>query len=205
MPECSKLGKEIFSALVVNVRGSTDVSTVMSIGSVIELDFDVAAAYDEHASAMLGFAVNALRDRTLAEDCVQETFFRAWRARSRFEPSRGSLRTWLFAIERNVIVDVQRSLTRMPMPASDRIEDIDRGSGGVTRDTSPDVDERLRIIAALALLSPEHREVVVAVHLGGSTYAELSESTGVAVRTLRTRTFYALRALRDHLDGQEES
>ncbi|MDZ7928910.1 MAG: sigma-70 family RNA polymerase sigma factor [Rhodococcus sp. (in: high G+C Gram-positive bacteria)] len=177
----------------------------MSIGSVIELHFDVAAAYDEHASAMLGFAVNALRDRTLAEDCVQETFFRAWRARSRFEPRRGSLRTWLFAIERNVIVDVQRSLTRMPMPASDRIEDIDRGSGAVTRDTSPDVDERLRIIAALALLSPEHRQVVVAVHLTGSTYAELSESTGVAVRTLRTRTFYALRALRDHLDGKEET
>ncbi len=90
----------------MNVRGSTDVFTVMSIGSVIELDFDVAAAYDEHASAMLGFAVNALRDRTLAEDCVQETFLRAWRARARFEPRRGSLRTWLFAIERNVIVDV---------------------------------------------------------------------------------------------------
>ena len=187
----------------MNVRGSTDVFTVMSIGSVIELDFDVAAAYDEHASAMLGFAVNALRDRTLAEDCVQETFLRAWRARSRFEPRRGSLRTWLFAIERNVIVDVQRSLTRMPVPASDRIEDIDRGS--VTRDTSPDVDERLRIIAALALLSPEHRQVVVAVHLAGSTYAELSESTGVAVRTLRTRAFYALRALRDHLDAKEET
>ncbi|MFI8566679.1 RNA polymerase sigma factor [Rhodococcus sp. NPDC078407] len=177
----------------------------MSIGSVIELHFDVAAAYDEHASAMLGFAVNALRDRTLAEDCVQETFFRAWRARSRFEPNRGSLRTWLFAIERNVIIDVQRSLTRMPMPASDRIEDIDREPAGVTRDTSPDVDERLRIIAALALLSPDHRQVVVAVHLAGTTYAELSESTGVAVRTLRTRAFYALRALRDHLDGQEEA
>ncbi|WP_415973325.1 RNA polymerase sigma factor [Rhodococcus sp. 077-4] len=89
------------------------------------------------------------------------------------------------------------------MPASDRIEDIDRGS--VTRDTSPDVDERLRIIAALALLSPEHRQVVVAVLLAGSTYTELSESTGVAVRTLRTRAFYALRALREHLDGSEDT
>ena len=114
------------------------------------------------------------------------------------------MRTWLFAIERNVIVDVQRSLTRMPVSASDRIEDIDRGSSAVTRDTSPDVDERLRIVAALALLSPEHRQVVVAVHLAGSTYAQLSASTGVSVRTLRTRAFYALRALRDHLDGQEE-
>ncbi|OZC97497.1 RNA polymerase [Rhodococcus sp. 06-235-1A] len=189
----------------MNARASVDVVTVMSIGSVIELDFDVAVAYDEHASAMLGFAVNALRDRTLAEDCVQETFLRAWRARSRFEPGRGSLRTWLFAIERNVIVDVQRSLSRMPISASERIEDVDRQSVAVSRDTSPDVDERLRIIAALALLSPDHRQVVVAVHLAGTTYAELSESTGVAVRTLRTRAFYALRALRDHLDGQEEA
>ncbi|MGV8875856.1 MAG: sigma-70 family RNA polymerase sigma factor [Rhodococcus sp. (in: high G+C Gram-positive bacteria)] len=189
----------------MNARASTDVVTVMSIGSVIELDFDVAAAYDEHASAMLGFAVNALRDRTLAEDCVQETFLRAWRARSRFETSRGSLRTWLFAIERNVIVDVQRSRTRMPVPASDRIEDTDRLSGAISRDTSPDVDERLRIIGALSMLSPDHRQVVVAIHLAGSTYAELSASTGVAVRTLRTRAFYALRALRDHLDGKDET
>ncbi|MGB2720558.1 MAG: sigma-70 family RNA polymerase sigma factor [Rhodococcus sp. (in: high G+C Gram-positive bacteria)] len=177
----------------------------MSIGSVIELDFDVAAAYDDHASVMLGFAVNALGDRALAEDCVQETFLRAWRARSQFEPGLGSLRTWLFAIERNVIVDLRRSLTRIPVSASERIDDIDRLSGAISRDTSPDVDERLRIIAALSLLSPDHRQVVVAVHLAGTTYAELSESTGVAVRTLRTRAFYALRALRDHLDGQEEA
>ncbi|WP_206486668.1 RNA polymerase sigma factor [Rhodococcus sp. KRD162] len=177
----------------------------MSIGSVIELDFDVAAAYDEHASALLGFAVNTLRDRTLAEDCVQETFLRAWRARSRFDPARGSLRTWLFAIARNVVVDVQRSLARLPVPASDRIDDVDRHSGTVSRDTSPDIDERLRIIAALSQLSPEHRQVVVAVHLTGRTYAEVSESTGVAVRTLRTRTFYALRALREHLDRKDET
>ncbi|MBY4129395.1 sigma-70 family RNA polymerase sigma factor [Rhodococcus fascians] len=188
----------------MNVRASTDVVTVMSIGSVIELDFDLAAAYDEHASAMLGFAMNALRDRTLAEDCVQETFLRAWRARSRFEPERGSLRTWLFAIERNVIVDVHRSLTRMPISATEQSDRNDRQSVAISRDTSPDVDERLRIVAALALLSPDHRQVVVAVHLAGTTYAELSESTGVAVRTLRTRAFYALRALRHHLEGREE-
>ncbi|MGC5225504.1 RNA polymerase sigma factor, partial [Micromonospora sp. DT81.3] len=39
--------------------------------------FDAARAFDAHGSALLGFAVNALRDRPLAEDCVQETFLRA--------------------------------------------------------------------------------------------------------------------------------
>lgn len=172
----------------------------MSIGSVIELDFDVASAYDEHASVMLGFAVNALRDRALAEDCVQETFLRAWRARARFDADRGSVRTWLFAIERNVIIDVQRSIARLPATTSHRNED----DTVATRDDSQDTIERLRIVEALALLSPEHRQVIVAVHLAGTTYAELAESTGVPVRTLRTRAFYALRALRSHLDGQED-
>ncbi|MBY4227793.1 sigma-70 family RNA polymerase sigma factor [Rhodococcus fascians] len=188
----------------MNACGAADVITVMSIGSVIELNFDVAAAYDQHASEMLGYAVNALRDRALAQDCVQETFLRAWRARARFDPSRGSLRTWLFAIERNVIVDLVRSQARVPATTSDRPDEHERGPNTVTRDTTADTDERLRIIAALAQLSPDHREVVVAVHVSGSSYAELSESTGVPVRTLRTRAFYALKALRRNLDRKED-
>lgn len=173
----------------------------MSIGSVIELDFDIAAAYDDHASVMLGFAVNALGERSLAEDCVQETFLRAWRARSKFDAERGGLRTWLFAIERNVIVDLQRSRARMPAIATHTIAD----DAAVSGDSTAATDDRLRIIGALAVLTAEHRQVILAVHVAGSTYAELSETTGVPVRTLRTRAFYALRALRTHIDGQEDT
>ncbi|WP_229704879.1 sigma-70 family RNA polymerase sigma factor [Williamsia phyllosphaerae] len=184
----------------MNATNGADVSTDMSLGSVIELHFDVASAFDEHASVMLGFAVNALRDRTLAEDCVQETFVRAWRARARFDPGRGSVRTWLFAIERNVIIDAQRSAARLPVPTMSLLTD----DPGQLRDGNDDTIERLRIVEALALLSPEHRQVIVAVHLTGTTYTELAASTGVPVRTLRTRAFYGLRALRNHLDDQED-
>jgi RNA polymerase sigma-70 factor (ECF subfamily) len=154
--------------------------------------FDLAAAYDEHGHALFGFAVNVLRDRSLAEDCVQETFLRAWRARDQYSADRASLRTWLFVIARNVIIDVQRSIQRMPKLAPADVLDE-------TPAASDDPLDRLAVIEGLAKLSPEHRAVLVDVHLHGRSYAEVEAASGVPAATLRSRSFYALRAMRDHL------
>jgi len=156
--------------------------------------FDVRSAFTEHGSALLGFAVNALRDRGLAEDCVQETFLRAWRSRASFDPARGSERTWLFTIQRHVVLDAVRARDRRPRPVDhdDLPEPVAPGA--------TDPLGRLGMTEALARLSPEHREAVVAVHVTGLSYQEWSEVSGVPVATLRTRVFYALRALRSHLD-----
>jgi RNA polymerase sigma-70 factor (ECF subfamily) len=157
-------------------------------------EFDPAAAFDEHGSALLGFALNALRDRGLAEDCVQETFLRAWRSRASYSAERASTRTWLFAIARNVVIDVHRSRRRLPrLVEAEILEEVP------AEDRDP--LEPLAIAEALARLSAEHRQVVVAVHLNGETYADLSAATSVPVATLRSRAFYALRALRGHLAG----
>jgi RNA polymerase sigma-70 factor (ECF subfamily) len=155
--------------------------------------FDVDEAFAEHGSALLGFAVNALGDRGQAEDCVQETFLRAWRARDRFDPTRASARTWLFAIERRVVIDVLRARQRTP-----HLVTPDDAPDAASHD--PDPLDRLGLVEGLARLSDEHRAAVVAVHLRGRTYRDVSESTGVPVATLRTRVHYALRALRTHLD-----
>lgn len=160
--------------------------------------FDTSRAFDDHAPALLGFTVNALRDRHLAEDCLQEIFLRAWRARERFDSDRATERTWLFAIARNVIADALRARARMP-----RIGGDDELVHHSTDETDP--LERLRIVEGLARLSIPHREVIVAVHLHGRTYQELSDATGVPVATWRTRAFHALRALRGYLEGTEES
>lgn len=161
--------------------------------------FDVRSAYARHGSDLLGFAVNALRDRGLAEDCVQETFTRAWRSRARFDPLRASERTWLFAIARNVVVDAARARTRRPVLS---VADV-----GETRDVGPEsdrVDDHVTMVWALAQLSEEHRRVVVAVRLEGLTYAELADRDAVPVATLRTRMFHALRSLRSVLDDEED-
>lgn len=160
--------------------------------------FDAGRAFDDHGAALLGFAVNALRDHPLAEDCVQETFLRAWRAQERYDPARASERTWLFAIARNVIADALRSRARTPRFGEEALLDEQPAS-------AVDPLERLRITEALAILSAPHREVIVAVHLRGHSYQELADATGTPVATLRTRAFHALRALRGHLEGSEEA
>jgi RNA polymerase sigma-70 factor (ECF subfamily) len=154
--------------------------------------FDLAAAYDEHAHALFGFAVNALRDRSLAEDCVQETFLRAWRARDSYSPERASLRTWLFVIVRNVVIDAQRSQQRLPRLVSAEVLDDAPAP-------ADDPLDRLSVIEGLAKLSAEHRAVLINVHLEGRSYAEVEATSGIPAATLRSRSFYALRAMRDHL------
>lgn len=159
--------------------------------------FSVSDAFDRHGNEMLGFAVNSLRDRPLAEDCVQEALVRAWKARDRFDPQRASERTWLFTILRNVLVDAVRARARQPI-ATPHEDQVDAAADHV------DPLERLALAEGLAKLSAEHRAVVVAIHLDGLSYADLAAATGVAAATLRTRAFYALRALRGHLDDLEE-
>lgn len=164
--------------------------------------FDLRRAYAEHGRVLFGFALNGVGDRGLAEDCVQETFLRAWRARERFRPELASERTWLFAIARNVVVDAVRARARRP-----RLVDVD-GAKGAGRPgderTDEQVEDRIVLLAGLAQLSPEHREVIIAVRVEGMGYDQLSERTGVPVGTLRTRMYYGLRALRTILGEEEE-
>lgn len=160
--------------------------------------FDAARAFDAHGTALLGFAVNALRDRPLAEDCVQETFLRAWRSRERFDRDRASERTWLFAIARNVIADALRTRSRMPRIGGD--DELEQHSAPVV-----DPLERLQIVEGLSRLSEAHREVILAVHVEGHTYQELADATGVPIATWRTRAYHALRSLRGYLEGSEDS
>ncbi|WP_323744403.1 RNA polymerase sigma factor [Pseudoclavibacter sp. VKM Ac-2888] len=158
--------------------------------------FDLHSAFRDHGSVLLGFTVNALRDRPLAEDCVQETFLRAWRARDSFDPTKGGERTWLFAIARNVISDALRARDRLPRSAA---SEASTASADLPAEI-PDPLTGLGLTEALARLPDEQREAIVAIHLTGYSYAEFSARCGVPVATLRTRVFYGLRAVRGHLD-----
>ncbi|MDQ1669953.1 MAG: polymerase sigma-70 factor, subfamily, partial [Actinomycetota bacterium] len=68
-----------------------------------------------HADELYGYARRALGDSGAAEEVLQETFLRAWRAADRYDASR-PLRPWLFAILRNVVVDEARSRVQRPVP-----------------------------------------------------------------------------------------
>ena len=83
---------------------------------------DVRDAYAAYSGELYGFAMRSLGDSGLAEEAVQETFLRAWRAGERFDPKIGSLRTWLFAILRNVVIDLGRARAVRPGVAEGGVE-----------------------------------------------------------------------------------
>ena len=119
----------------------------------------IRAAYSAHAGEMFGFAVRSLNDRGLAEEAVQETFVRAWRFGERFDPQLGTLRTWLFAILRHVVIDIARSRATLPQPASDDL--IQRVSDGEPAPTDA-FDQALlawQIEEALRRIGDAHRRV----------------------------------------------
>ncbi|EXF25307.1 RNA polymerase [Nesterenkonia sp. AN1] len=158
----------------------------------------IESAYDQHSAALFGFAANALQDHGAAEECVQETFVRAWQALDRFDPARSSLRNWLFAIARNVVRDEFRARRRIPIPMEPEITAPEASDLNTT-----DPTETMLLVEALGMISLEHSQSVIAVHVLGFTYAELSESLQVPVTTLRTRTYYGLRALRRAMEEME--
>jgi RNA polymerase sigma-70 factor (ECF subfamily) len=147
-------------------------------------------AFLAYGGELLGFARRSVRDQGRAEDVVQETFMRAWRSRHRFDPSLGSLRAWLFAIERRVLID--HAAKSAPMP-DDRLQAI------ATPFEEDWVDEALlgwQVSEAVERLDDAHRMVVVELYVNGRTSREVSELFAIPEGTVRSRAYYALRSLR---------
>src|SRR5918995_325113 len=155
--------------------------------------------YRRYAGELFGFACNALSDRELAEEVVQDVFARLWRNAADYDPSKASVRTWLYAIARNRIVDARRRASVRPGLAP-----------GDERETAAELDLELeravlrwQIAAALTRLSAEHREVIRLSHWGGLSLREIAERKGIPLGTAKSRAYYALQSLRLILDEME--
>jgi RNA polymerase sigma-70 factor (ECF subfamily) len=155
--------------------------------------------YRRYAGELFGFAANALGDREQAEEVVQDVFAQLWRHARDYDQSRASVRTWLYAIARNRIVDAHRRAAARPK----RAEDDSLESAAEIDAALDQAVLRWQVTTALARLSPAHREVIRLAHYGGLTMREIAERTGIPLGTVKSRTSYALRSLRLILDEME--
>jgi RNA polymerase sigma-70 factor, ECF subfamily len=149
---------------------------------------DVREAYAAHSGELYGFAMRSLGDSGLAEEAVQETFVRAWRAGERFDPEIGSLRTWLFAILRNVVIDLSRARAARPRVAE----------AGIEPSVEP-LEQALlawQVEEAMRRIGEDHRRVLLETHFRGRPYTEVAAELGVPEGTVKSRVYYGLKALR---------
>jgi RNA polymerase sigma-70 factor, ECF subfamily len=144
--------------------------------------------YRRYASRVYSFGLRVLGRRDLAEELVQETFVRLWRTAGSFDEQRGSVGAFVFTIARNIAVDLWRRPSSRPFdPEPEELaEPVDRADRIVTV---------LAVRDAMASLSVAHREVLELTYRGGLKQTEIAEILGLPLGTVKTRTYYALRAL----------
>jgi RNA polymerase sigma-70 factor, ECF subfamily len=155
--------------------------------------------YRAYSGELYGFALHRLGDRELAEEVVQETFTSVWRHADAFDADKGSVRTWLYGIARNAVIDcARRRARRLPLSRFEPAEADDPASTPIEQALL-----RWQLQLAFARLTPEHREMLRLGHFGGLSVKEIAEVTGLPPGTVKSRTYYALRSLRLALDEIE--
>ena len=153
----------------------------------------VAAIYREHGQVLRRFVLNASPDPHGVDDIVQETVLRVWQHAPQIT---GSLRSYLFRTARNIMIDNYRKAQRRPVEATER--DVADPAEAAER-----VDELLNRVLmeeALLRLSAEHRDVLVALHYRRFTVSEAAVQLNVPLGTVKSRAYYAVKALRTILD-----
>src|SRR6266568_6100584 len=150
----------------------------------------VRTLYAEHAGPLLRYALHLTNgDRQRAEDIVQETLLRAWLHPEAI--AERPARPWLFAVARNLAVDAHRARKARPTEV---------GEGALNLVPVPDEADRVleswAVADALAALRPDHRQVLLETYYRGRSVAEAAIVLGVPAGTVKSRAFYALRALK---------
>ncbi|MBO9524081.1 MAG: sigma-70 family RNA polymerase sigma factor [Nocardioidaceae bacterium] len=147
--------------------------------------------HDEHARALWGFCLHLTGDPVRAEDVAQETLLRAWQHPEVLDGARGSARSWLFTVARNLVIDEWRSKRYQNERATDEVPEP-----GDPEDQTDTLLQAWVVAEAITQLSPEHRAVLLECYYRGRSVAEAARRLGVPEGTVKSRTHYALRALR---------
>ncbi|GAA3061767.1 sigma-70 family RNA polymerase sigma factor [Pseudonocardia yunnanensis] len=157
-------------------------------------DVALRALYRDHAVALLAYAEWFAGDRLSAEDAVQETFLRAWRHLPRLLADGRPMRPWLRHVLRHVLIDAARTARAHPVSLHEDVPVEHVVEGGYES-----LLDRGVLAVVLRDLSPVHREVLVEVYYRDATCERVAARLGVPAGTVRSRLYYALRAVRDRL------
>jgi len=183
--ECTRVSEASDEALVARVARGEELA--------------LAELYDRFGRVSHGLALRILRDRSLAEDAVQEAFLGIWRAADRFVADRASARTWVLTLVHRRAVDLVRHEQRRRVPSTDASATDESDEASVVEDSALVAHERERVQHALQTLTKEQRDAIELAYYGGLSQSEMADHLGVPLGTIKSRTFAGLTRLREAL------
>ncbi|XVQ12882.1 sigma-70 family RNA polymerase sigma factor [Spirillospora sp. CA-255316] len=156
----------------------------------------VGELYRQYHRPLLAFVLRLTGgDRQWAEDVVQETMIRAWRSADRLDTGSASLMPWLATVARRIVIDHRRYRDVRPPEVGDApLENLPMA------DEMEGLLRKVVVAEALRALSAPHREVLTETVLRDRTVNQAAEVLGIPVGTVKSRVYYALRALRVALE-----
>ena len=154
----------------------------------------LADLYDRYAPVALALAGRILGDRSEAEDVLQIVLTRVWQEAGRYDPSKGSVTSWLLSWVRNGSIDRLRrrdAYRRASLHSADQAH---------PEQTPPDASEdREKVSRALADLPPDQRQVIELAYFEGLSQTQIAQKLGEPLGTVKTRMRLGMNKLRQAL------
>jgi RNA polymerase sigma-70 factor (ECF subfamily) len=158
--------------------------------------------YDRHGSAAFSLAYRMIGSRAAAEDITQEAFLSIWRSRLRYEPTRGSVRTWVLGIVHHRAIDaLRRNLVHERRRVDYEGVEERRAAPDRTDVEAARRQEARSVRSALDELPEEQSRVIELAYFGGFSHTQIAEMLETPVGTVKGRMRLGLEKLRQSLEG----
>lgn len=161
--------------------------------------------YDRYGGQVFALVRRIVRDPSLAEEIVQETFWRVWTQSDRFEPGKGRFGTWVLSIAHHLAIDSIRRLARRPRVLEEALAGDSLAEAPDDADIAESAwvkERRVIILAALETLPEVQRQAIELAYYGGLTQQEIANLQSAPISTVKTRLALGLKKLADALQAR---
>ena len=161
--------------------------------------------YNRYNRLVFGLALNLVGDRATAEEITLDVFTRVWKRAETYRPHRAKVSTWLISITRHHSIDVLRR--RGVRPEQHSVSWNETSSNIVHDGHNPEQATELamrreRILAAVARLPAEQKQVLNLAYFAGYTHSQIAEALDQPLGTVKTRIRLAMQKLRQMLKDE---
>jgi RNA polymerase sigma-70 factor (ECF subfamily) len=186
------------AVVATDIRNLADEEVMQLVGAGDPRAFELL--YDRHGGAAFSLAYRMVGNRVTAEDITQEGFLSIWRSRLRYDPSRGSVRTWVLGIVHHRAIDVLRrgAVHERRRETMEGVEE--RQEAPERTDVEAARREEARTVrSALEALPDEQRRTIELAYFGGYTHSQIAELLDEPIGTVKGRMRLGLDKLRRQL------